>query len=161
MATLQRSLVNLEMLSDDISTLAHSELNSAVHIRLLYAFLTVLNELNKLVEQETEASFHNALLGTLFEDIFLRKRMVSVYVKLTGYVITAWEAASKANSIITDNFDEGADKRLELLQVKAIRAKSQLKTVVSAMGIEDYNKFTEVLGLTSHEWQWDTLRARF
>ena len=70
------------------------------------------------------------LSGSLFEDIFERKRMVGVYIKLVGYVITAWEATNKANAIISENFDSSADKRLELLQLKAIKAKSQLKTVV-------------------------------
>ena len=44
----------------------------------------------------------------------------------------------KAESIINDNFDDSADVRLELLQVKAIKAKAQLKTVASAMGEQDY-----------------------
>jgi len=87
--------------------------------------------------------------------------MVGVYTKLVGYVITAWEASNKANAILVDNFDASADKRLELLQVKAIRAKSQLKTVATAMGQNDYEKFTQALGLIAQEWQWDMLRARF
>ena len=98
---------------------------------------------------------------SIFENIFERKRMVAVYIKLIGYVLTAWEATSKANAILLDNFDASADKRLELLQVKAIKAKSQLKTVATAMGQSDYEKFTRTLGLETQEWQWDTLRARF
>ena len=161
MASLQRSLVNLEMLSDDITSLSYEALNTAAHIRLLNEVLKELNDLDALMSHETESSFHNAITGSIFENIFERKRMVAVYIKLIGYVVTAWEATSKANAILLDNFDASADKRLELLQVKAIKAKSQLKTVATAMGQSDYEKFTRTLGLITQEWQWDTLRARF
>ena len=161
MASLQRALVNLEMLSDDINALSSDKLNTATHIHLLHSVLEELKNAEATVVFETEASFHKTLQGSLFEPIFERKRMVGVYTKLVGYVITAWEASNKANAILVDNFDASADKRLELLQVKAIRAKSQLKTVATAMGQNDYEKFTQALGLIAQEWQWDTLRARF
>ena len=161
MASLQRTLVNLEMLSDDINALDANALNTHAHIKLLHHVLEALKGAEQLVALETEANFQKALLGSLFENVFERKRMVGVYIKLIEYVITAWEASNKASAIISENFDSSADKRLELLQVKAIRAKSQLKTVATAMGKEDYEKFTHILGLTTQEWQWDTLRARF
>ena len=161
MATLQRALVNLEMLSEDINMLSSSELGRAPHLRLLQTILSCLNELSSLTQQETEASFQKSLHGSVFEGVFKRKSMVEVYAKLLRLVITAWEASDKANLIIADNFDERADKRLELLQVKAIKAKSQLKTVASAMGEVDYARFIEALGLHDHQWQWEILRARF
>ena len=161
MASLQRTWVNLEMLSDDISALEHDVIDTAAHIKLLHSVLEELKIAESFVALETEASFQKSLSGSLFENIFERKRMVGVYIKLVGYVITAWEATNKAKAIISENFDSSADKRLELLQVKAIRAKSQLKTVATAMGKEDYAKFVQTLGLSATEWQWDTLRARF
>ena len=161
MASLQRTLVNLEILSEDINILDDSAINTVAHIKLLRSVLEELKNAEPLVAFETEASFQKLLSGSLFEGIFERKGMVGVYIKLVGYVITASEATNKANAILTDNFDPSADKRLELLQVKAIKAKSQLKTVASAMGKEDYEKFVHTLGLFAQEWQWDTLRARF
>ncbi|WP_334020117.1 hypothetical protein [Alteromonas sp. S015] len=161
MASLQRTLVNLEILSDDINALNIDAINSVTHIKLLRNVLEELKNAESLVALETEASFHKLLSGSLFEHIFERKRMVGVYIKLVGYVITAWEAGNKVKEIISDNFDSSADKRLELLKVKAIKAKSQLKTVASAMGKDDYEKFVHTLGLYAQEWQWDTLRARF
>ena len=161
MASLQRTLVNLEMLSDDINALHVDALNTHAHIKLLHNVLNELKNAEQFVALETEASFQKSLSGSLFESIFERKRMVGVYIKLVVYVISAWEATNKANAIISENFDSSADKRLELLQVKAIKAKSQLKTVASAMGKEDYAKFVQTLGLSAQEWQWDTLRARF
>ncbi|MEC7284235.1 MAG: hypothetical protein VXW48_11565, partial [Pseudomonadota bacterium] len=120
MASLQRTLVNLEMLSDDINALHVGALNTHAHIKLLHNVLNELKNAEQFVALETEASFQKSLSGSLFENIFERKRMVGVYIKLVGYVITAWEATNKANAIISENFDSSADKRLELLQVKAI-----------------------------------------
>lgn len=161
MATLQRTLVNLEMLSEDVSLLGSAERYAETHLRLLHSILSVLSELETLVTHETENGFQMLLKGSLFEDKFESKRMVNVYKKLVEYVITSWEATQKANLIIADNFDEQADKRLELLQTKAIKAKSQLKTVATAMGKLDYEKFTHLFGLSAQEWLWDTLRAKF
>ncbi|BFT31396.1 hypothetical protein D210916BOD24_25720 [Alteromonas sp. D210916BOD_24] len=161
MARLRRSLVNLEMLCEDIASLPTTQLNGPHHLRLLHAVQSALVEVESLLQEETESGFVKFLIGTSLEDVFAKKQMAGVYAKLTDYVITAWEATAKANLIIADNFDEGADKRLELLQVKAIKAKSQLKTVASAMGHADYEKFLQLLGLGAKEWQWDTLRARF
>ncbi|WP_334016143.1 hypothetical protein [Alteromonas sp. S167] len=161
MARLQRALVNLEILSEDINDLSDTALYGDTHKRLLQTMLDTLLELNTLIVDETHASFQQMLAGSPFETVFEKKQMVSVYVKLLGYVITACEATNKASLIINDNFDESADKRLELLQVKAIRAKSQLKTVATAMGKSDYQKFLLMCGLSAPEWSWDVLRARF
>jgi glycerophosphoryl diester phosphodiesterase len=161
MATLQRTLVNLEILTEDISLLSDAERGHSPHLRLLHGIRNVLEEVELHTLNETETGFQTLLKSSLFEDKFERKRMVNVYKKLVDYVITSWEATEKANVIIADSFDEGADKRLELLQVKAIKAKSQLKTVATAMGKTDYEKFTQIFGLTAQEWLWDNLRARF
>lgn len=161
MASTQRALINLEILSDDILSLAHNDLQDDKHLLLLRDFLTSLNGFNALIEHETEASFKTMLQGSSFEGVFEKKGMVKVYIKLLGFVTTAWQASNKAKLIIEDNFESDADKRLELLQTKAIRAKSQLKTVASAMGYRDYQKFLSALALDCPQWQWDTLRARF
>ncbi|GFD79781.1 hypothetical protein KUL118_26430 [Tenacibaculum sp. KUL118] len=89
MASLQRSLVNLEMLCDDINALSTDALNTASHIRLLYEVLKELKSAEALISHETEASFQNAVKGSIFENIFERKRMIAVYIKLIGYVVTA------------------------------------------------------------------------
>tara|TARA_A200000159_G_scaffold73515_1_gene68270 strand:- start:24676 stop:25125 length:450 start_codon:yes stop_codon:yes gene_type:complete len=149
------------MLSDDINLLNDSQVNSELHFKLLSDFLVQLNQLNDSVQLESEAAMKRLFVGSLFEQAIGRKSMVTVYMKLLNYVLTAWDATLKADEIINDNFDNNADVRLELLQVKAIKAKSQLKTVASAMGKQDYKAFCSLLGLTADKWQWDTLRARF
>ncbi|WP_032097300.1 MULTISPECIES: hypothetical protein [unclassified Alteromonas] len=161
MTSPQRTLVALDMLSDDINLLNDSQVNSELHFKLLSDFLVQLNQLNVSVQQESEAAMKRLFVGSLFEQAIGRKSMITVYMKLLNYVLTAWDATLKADAIINDNFDDNADVRLELLQVKAIKAKSQLKTVASAMGKQDYEVFCSLLGLTADKWQWDTLRARF
>ncbi|WP_334032192.1 hypothetical protein [Alteromonas sp. P256] len=161
MTSPQRTLVALDMLSDDINLLNDSQVNSELHFKLLSDFLVQLNQLNDSVQQESEAAMKRLFVGSLFEQAIGRKSMITVYMKLLNYVLTAWDATLKADAIINDNFDNNADVRLELLQVKAIKAKSQLKTVASAMGKQDYEVFCNLLGLTADKWQWDTLRARF
>jgi hypothetical protein len=161
MTSPQRTLVALDMLSDDINLLNDSQVNSELHFKLLSDFLVQLNQLNDSVQQESEAAMKRLFVGSLFEQSIGRKSMITVYMKLLNYVLTAWDATLKADAIINDNFDNNADVRLELLQVKAIKAKSQLKTVASAMGKQDYEVFCNLLGLSADKWQWDTLRARF
>jgi len=161
MTSPQRTLVALDMLSDDINLLNDSQVNSELHFKLLSDFLVQLNQLNESVQQESEAAMKRLFVGSLFERPIGRKSMITVYMKLLNYVLTAWDATLKADAIINDNFDNNADVRLELLQVKAIKAKSQLKTVASAMGKQDYEVFCNLLGLSADKWQWDTLRARF
>lgn len=161
MTSPQRTLINLEILSDDIHQLESSQLNGSLHFKLLNDFLSRLTELSHSVQSDTEASVKQLLKGSVLDGAIGRKSMLVVYIKLINYVITAWDATLKAESIINDNFDDSADVRLELLQVKAIKAKAQLKTVASAMGEQDYKTFCTMLGLTAEKWQWDTLRARF
>ena len=161
MTSPRRTLVALDMLSEDINLLNDSQVNSELHFKLLSDFLLQLKQLNDSVQQESEAAMRCLFVGSQFEQAIGRKSMLIVYMKLLNYVLTAWDATLKAEAIINDSFDDNADVRLELLQVKAIKAKSQLKTVASAMGKQDYEVFCNVLGLSADKWQWDTLRARF
>ena len=57
MASLQRTLVNLEMLSDDINALHVDALNTHAHIKLLHNVLNELKNAEQFVALETEASF--------------------------------------------------------------------------------------------------------
>ena len=93
MASLQRTLVNLEMLSDDINALHVDALNTHAHIKLLHNVLNELENAEQFVALETEASFQKSLSGSLFENIFERKRMVGVYIKLVGLFVFFMKSA--------------------------------------------------------------------
>ncbi|WP_421132409.1 hypothetical protein [Alteromonas sp. A079] len=161
MATFQRLLVNLEIIADDLDMLDAKCYFSDRHLTLLEAYRTALDTLNKAAVAQTEASCSAYFQHSSLAPVYVTKQMLSVHVKLISYVLSYWEANEKVSDIINDDFDPRADKRLALLQVKAIRAKAQLKTVASAMGRDDYERFTHVLKLSGKDWQWDTLRARF
>lgn len=87
--------------------------------------------------------------------------MVSIHLRLVDYVLTYWQTMQKVNDIRDTNFESNADKRLDLLHVKAVKAKSQLKTVASAMGQDNYSRFLALINLSDVEWQWDVIRARY
>ena len=161
MATFQRLLVNLEIIADDLATLDAVDYFSDEHLALLEAYHRAIDALNTAAVEQTEASFKGYFHHSSLSPIYGKKRMLSVHLKLIGYVLSYWKANEKVSGIIDNDFDPRADKRLALLQVKAIRAKAQLKTVATAMGKEDYGRFIEVLKLSGKDWQWDTLRARF
>ena len=75
-------------------------------------------------------------------------------ILLLCYVLQHWETSRKIDAILADQFDENADKRLDLLQVKNIKAKSQFKTVAGAMGKRDYELFVQNMGLNHPDWTW-------
>ena len=161
MTTIQRNIVNLEIVAEDLQALPDSEHWSEQHIKLIEEYKTALQLLAASLKSETENGFRKWIESSSLGSVLATKKMVSVHLKLIDYVLTYWEASQKANSILDSNFGENADKRLELLQVKAIRAKSQLKTVATAMGQLDYQKFVELLNLRDEQWQWQGLIARF
>ncbi len=161
MAQIQRHLVSLEMLVDDLTLLSSNECGTNVHLKLIREYRQVLALLLESVQQETESSFKKWLTPTLFAQVFENKRMVSIHLRLVDYVLTYWQTMQKVNDIRDTNFESNAYKRLDLLHVKAVKAKSQLKTVASAMGQDNYSRFLALINLSDVEWQWDVIRARY
>lgn len=161
MSTIQRQLVNLEILAEDLDSLPIEQHWCEQHIRLIEEYKVALELLSDSARAETESGFKKRLTTSTFAHIMESKQMIGVHLKLIGYVLTFWDASQKANQILDNNFGENADKRLELLQVKAIRAKAQLKTVANAMGQADYQRFIDLLNLRDAQWQWDVLLSRY
>jgi len=161
MATLQRQLVNLEILADDMSALVHTSHWTDPHIKLIEAYQIALQQLLNSINTDTDHEFKKRIEASALAKVLDSKRMLSVHLKLIEYILTYWDASQKAAEILESHFTEQADKRLELLQVKAIRAKSQLKTVATAMGKADYQKFVDLLNLSDAQWQWQALVARY
>ena len=161
MTTIQRNIVNLEIVADDLAALPDSEYWSAQHIKLIQEYKNALQQLAESSSFETENGFKKWIESSPLKQALETKQMINVHLKLIDYVLTYWDANQKAERILDNNFGEHADRRLELLQVKAIRAKSQLKTVASAMGELDYQKFVKQLNLRDEQWQWHGLISRF
>ncbi len=154
MGTTQRQLVNLDMLLADVEMLDVSEYSSHAHQKLLVDIQNVLEQLDIAAKHETVSSFQKAVAATGLAKALEDKRMPGIYKRLIGYVLQYWQADKKAAEILASEFDGNADKRLELLQVKGIKAKSQFKTVARAMGRADYEHFIQALGLVHEDWLW-------
>ena len=153
-STTQRHLVNVDMLLSDIDGLKQQHYSKHAHKRLLTTLKSELAALSCAIEHETVHSFYQAVATVGLESTLPAKRMADIYARLINYVLEYWEAQEKIDSIIDSCFDANAEKRLQLLQVKAIRAKSQFKTVAKAMGNHEYSHCIDVLGLTQENWVW-------
>lgn len=160
MSALQRNLVNLDIVKDDIAMLATSEYASAQHRKLVIQYREVLTLIDEQLSEITERQFRLATQQTELSHVLSQKQMVGVQIKMITNVLAFWDADQKAEAILATEFGEQADKRLDLLQVKAVRAKTQLKTVADAMGRNDYQTFVTVLGLSETELEWAQLCER-
>lgn len=154
MSALQRNLVNLDIVKDDIAMLPMSDYASSQHRKLVMQYREVLTLISAQLPDITEKQFRAATQQTELSNVLSQKQMVSVQIKMITNVLAFWDADQKAQAILATEFGEKADKRLDLLQVKAVKAKSQLKTVADAMGRNDYQAFVTVLGLSGTELEW-------
>ncbi|WP_189407874.1 hypothetical protein [Alteromonas halophila] len=157
---MQRTLVNLDMIKDDIAMLPAHAYASASHQKLVRQYRELLVSIDALLPQVTEKQFRTFTAQTELCHLLSQKQMVGVQQKMISSVLAYWDADQKAQGILAAEFDPQADKRLDLLQVKAVRAKSQLKTVADAMGKADYQAFVSALGLAGTELEWSQLCAR-
>ncbi len=153
-ATTQRQLVNIDILLTDIEMLERDAYASPAHIRLLSSLETALAVLNERAVHETVASFQQAVKSAGPEKTFKDKILIGIYQRLISYVLEYWDTQTKIHGILDDYFDPNSEKRLQLLQTKSTRAKTQFKTVAMAMGQKDYEHFIALLGLHHEDWLW-------
>lgn len=151
-STTQRLLVNLDILLNDLEVLKAQDYASTAHVKLLRQVEQVLSTIEDALQNETVSSYQQAVASVGLENALIDKRMPTIYKRLINYVLQYWSASLKIEDILICEFDNNADKRLELLQVKAIKAKSQFKTVAMAMGKTDYVKFLTLLSLKHEDW---------
>ncbi|MBU2977114.1 hypothetical protein [Alteromonas sp. C1M14] len=151
-AQTHRHLVNLEILISDIEMLAPGDLATAPHIRLLDSIRRELTALEASAINETQQGFQQLVGTTTLKQGLKDKRMLTIYNRLLGYILQHWRASTKIDEIIDSQFDNHADERLELLRTKSIRAKSQCKTIMLAMGNCDANYFLTLFGLQQEAW---------
>ncbi|MEG3768321.1 hypothetical protein [Alteromonas sp. 14N.309.X.WAT.G.H12] len=150
-----RHLVNLDILISDIDMLTSEEIASEKHSKLLDSIRRELSSLEVSVEDETHYGFQQLLHGTALQHGIKDKRMLVIYHRLLGYILQHWRASTKIHAILDSQFDNHADERLELLRVKRIRAKSQCKTIILAMGQSDARYFLKMFGLEQETWLLD------
>lgn len=163
MLTLNRQLVSLDMVCTELAEYAN-KLNGPNNL-VPRSYLNLLKQFCLAIEQLSETATAYKQFAFIAEvDKFglalpiTNTRILSVYLRLIEYVIDYYQASEKIAGIIDSHFDDNAEKRLQLLQTRAIRAKAQFKTVVQALGKPDYQQFSSHLALPQSDWGWDALR---
>lgn len=171
MSTITRKLIALDMLHQDIvdewdafseQTLPqhyrsehHScAFVSAQYLKLMARYLEECRQIIFLAKDLKDNTFSDVVLSSGAITHFSNKQMLLVQCRLLEYVLAFYSASQKADKILASEFDDRADKRLDLLQTKAIKARSQFKTVALAMGQSDYHEFQQTLCLPETDWGW-------
>ena len=160
MLTLTRQLLALNMLIQDLHLEAEQleagdeACNNQAFIKLLKQCHQQSQSIMALVDDMTEYEFVTNTEITNLDFEIASKRLFSIYTRLLEFVIDYYVARRKAMAILENEFSSFADKQLDLLQTKAIKAKSQFKTVSQALGKEEYQNFLSQHGLPEHEWGW-------
>jgi hypothetical protein len=168
MLTLTRQLVALDMLClelADFTDQAPFDKMPGVaqgvtdkYLSLLQQFSILAQKLSETAADYSDYQFVNAVVKSGAVIQFKNKRMLLVYLKLIGYVIEFYQASERIAGIRDSHFDDNAEKRLHLLQTRAIKAKALFKTVVRALGKPDYQQFSQHLALPPSDWSWHVLR---
>lgn len=158
MSTVSRKLITLDMLREDLS-----EEDIPVegvpdsYLKLLEQYLSECRALLFLAGDLKDGVFVDivATSGTCLH--ITNKRMLKVQIRLLEYVLAYYDATHKAEKIQAFEFDSQADRRLDLLQTKAIKARSQFKTVAQAMGPSDLQELIDATCLPEFDWSWKAL----
>lgn len=160
MPNLARTLVNLDILSQEMQDLLlEAEASREPFLVLLTQYKNGLAELGSYVSEEnlTEAQFLELISKSELLKNVTSRRMLEVQIRLLEYVLDYYKATKKANEILSSDFAAQADKRLNILQSKAIKMRKQFKTVAEALGEADYSMFVELTPLPSDDWAWNKL----
>lgn len=163
MATFNRQLVALDMLTQDLSDeLASPEIRqnsivSARYIQLLQQYLDASKTLETLAKSFTEKGFSDGIIAKGICRHLVNKKMLLVQNRLLEYVIDYYLTAVKLQPIRYADFSEQAEIRFALLTTKSIKLKSQFSTVAKAMSKSDYSILMRGIGLAEFDWRWDVL----
>ncbi len=163
MAHVNRLLVSLDMLSQDLgdelqltSTLTEPKVSD--HYLELLAQYTQFSELLAQRSSDlTERNFTQLIQDSGMCLHLVNKNMLLVQNKLLTYVLEYYSASRKADQIRNDDFSEQAEVRFDLLTTRAIKSKSQFKTVARELAKDDYTALQHGMALAKFDWQWETL----
>ena len=159
MQTVTRKLINLDMLLEDLLDASDNSNQPLIdwsdsYLKLLKQYLKECQQLLQLIVDLKEHEFVALVGGSGACSHIKGKRMLGVQIRLIEYVIDVHVASVKVARLQASEFDDYADKRLNLLQTKIVKARSQFKTVAKAMGEVDLHLFISALGLPVSEWGW-------
>lgn len=159
MSSISRKLVSLDMLREDM----HEEYEYVDHksneayLKLLTQYLHQCQALFLDAEPLADHVFIDAIEASGTHLHIVNKQMLRVQIRLLEYVLDYYVASEKASEIQQNDFGSAADRRLDLLQTRAIKAKNQFRIVAEAMGAIDLAAFLEAACLAESDWGWKAL----
>ena len=163
MPSLQRQLVTLEMIVEELlDELEHLNalVNPSVSARyliLIKQYLEASTVLALEANHYTEQGFSRVISTHGICTHLVSKKMLFVQNKLIAYVVKYYDATAKLDAIRDCDYSEYADKRFDLLNVKAIKLKAQFRTGAMAMNEHDYCALQRGGCLPAFDWGWDRL----
>ncbi|MCF2950488.1 hypothetical protein L0668_20435 [Paraglaciecola aquimarina] len=160
MSAIHRQLIALDMLAQDLI----EELDGLCSERVTQQYLALLKQyhihglsLADEVETLSDYDFSKWITQHQVCRFLISKKLLLVQNRLVGYVLDYYDASRKSDEIRHSDFSEHADRRFDLLTTKAIKARSQYRTVAKAMNQNDYLKLIEYIGLPLFDWGWEQL----
>lgn len=163
MSTIANTLTSMEMLHEDMvdeCNLVKEDPNPSVterFLRLLGQYKLASEAFESMAEEFTELGFMEYVTQQHSCIHLVNKKVLLVQNKLLGYAYDYYKASQKVEGIRHTQFDEQADKKFDLLSTKAIKHKSQFRTLAKAMKRNDYESLMEGIGLPEFDWGWDRL----
>lgn len=163
MHTFSRQLIALDMLSQEMADelllpeIQHSHHVTSQFLKLLKHYCEASKALEILADDLTENGFTDAVIAQNVCLHLVNKKVLRVQNKLLEYVTEFYHASRRAELIRHDEFNQQADIRFDLLSTRAIKFKSQYRTVAKAMKRKDYEGLVRGIGLPEFDWRWELL----
>lgn len=159
MPSIKQLLLTLNILAEDIADeLAESDgliLVSKSYIDLLKQYLKTSTTLSQLVESYTDKEFKEIIKARGICLHLVNKKMLMIQNKLLTYLIEYSNAASRLDKIRDADFSVQAEIRFDLLTTRAVKSKSQFKTVADALSDKEYQSLVSGIGLPELGWRED------
>ena len=131
-----------------------SEQHAKLLSQCLDAILAILEQAAGFSEFDFSQELDNVELGRAIGS----KKILGIQTKLLAWALNFFVAKEKAESISAEDFSDRAEKRLDLWQTKAAKAKNQIRTLAKAMGQEEYSRFSHQYRLLYTELSWRLLK---
>lgn len=158
MSSFKQQLLTLNLLSegmtDELSECKETDvLASPLYVDLLKQYLETSKSLSVLASSYTDMEFKSAIQNRGICLHLMNKKMLMIQNKLVNYLIDYFEATFRLNEIRDADFSENANIRFDLLSVRAIKSKSQFKTVADALTDSEYQILQSEIGLPELNWR--------
>lgn len=158
MSSFKQLLLTLNILSEDMADELSGQkgrdvLVSEHYVALLKQFLETSKSLSVAATAYTNMEFKTAIQNRGICLYLVNKKMLMIQNRLAEYLIDYFEANFRLDKIREVDFSEQANIRFDLLSVRAIKSKSQFKTVADALSDSEYLNLENGIGLPDLRWR--------